>query len=116
PTTRPGDATVFAELARRHGDFALVGLAGIVTARGGCIDAARLVYFGCVDRAKLAPAVGAALVGIATPQPDASTVKQAIRQDLVPDDSPGLRADTKLHLATVLTHRMLNSLAGEVAA
>jgi carbon-monoxide dehydrogenase medium subunit len=116
PAMRQGDATIFAELARRHGDFALVGLAGIVTARGGCIDAARLVYFGCVDRAKLALAVGAALVGVAMPQPDASAFEQAIRQDLIPDDSPGLRADTKLHMATVLTHRVLNSLAGKVAA
>jgi hypothetical protein len=35
--------------------------------------------------------------------------------DLAPDDSPGLRGETKLQLASVLTRRVLNDLVGGVA-
>jgi hypothetical protein len=36
--------------------------------------------------------------------------------DLAPEDTAGLRADTKLHMATVLTRRVLNSLAARAPA
>ena len=67
----PGDAggasAGFAELSRRHGDFALVGLAAVANMQRDRIDSARLVYFGCVDRAKVARAVSAAVVGLRPP-------------------------------------------------
>jgi carbon-monoxide dehydrogenase medium subunit len=116
PAMQTGASIGFAELARRHGDFALVGLAALATMQGDRIGAARLAYFGCADRAKLARSVSAAVAGLATPLADTSAIEQAIRTDLAPDDTPGLRADTKLHLATALTRRVLNSLSGQVAA
>jgi carbon-monoxide dehydrogenase medium subunit len=116
PAIQPGTAVGFAELSRRQGDFALVGLAAVASLQRDRIDTARLAYFGCVDRAKLAPAVSAAVRGLATPLPDTSAFAQAIRQDLAPEDTTGLRADTKLHMATVLTRRVLNSLPEEVHA
>jgi CO/xanthine dehydrogenase FAD-binding subunit len=78
------------------------------------IGTARLAYFGCVDRAKVARAVSAAVTGLATPLPDTSAFERAIQQDLTPEDTTGLRADTKLHMATVLTRRVLNSLSEKV--
>lgn len=116
PATTAGTAVGFAELARRHGDFALVGLAAVVAIQSDRIDKARLVYFGCVDRAKVARAVSTAIAGISMPLADASAFDEAIRQDVTPDDTPGLRADTRLHMATVLTRRVLNSLTVEAAA
>jgi carbon-monoxide dehydrogenase medium subunit len=111
------DASIgFAELSRRHGDFALVGLAAVVTIQRDRIGAARLCYFGCTDRAKLARSVSAAVAGVATPLADASAFEDAIRADLTPDDTPGMRADTRLLLATVLTRRVLNSLSDRAAA
>ena len=107
-------AVGFAELSRRQGDFALVGLAALATMRRDRISTARLAYFGCVDHAKVARAVSAAVTGLATPLPDTSAFEQAIRQDLTPEDTTGLRADTKLHMATVLTRRVLNSLSEKV--
>ncbi|TMJ26831.1 MAG: xanthine dehydrogenase family protein subunit M [Alphaproteobacteria bacterium] len=106
----------FAELARRHGDFALVGLAAVATMARDRIRNARLAYFGCVDRARLARSVAAAVEDLATPLADAAAFQAAIEADLTPDDAPGLRADTKLHLATVLTRRVLNSLSGRMTA
>jgi carbon-monoxide dehydrogenase medium subunit len=113
---QPGTAVGFAEFARRQGDFALVGLAAVASLQRDRLGSARLAYFGCVDHAKLAPAVSAAVRGLATPLPDTSALAQAIRQDLAPEDTAGLRADTKLHMATVLTRRVLNSLPEEAHA
>jgi carbon-monoxide dehydrogenase medium subunit len=115
PVADAGTSMGFAELSRRHGDFALVGLAAAVAMQRGRIGSARLVYFGCADRAKVAKAVSAAIAGLALPLPDAAALQGAIHQDLSPDDTPGLRADTKLHLATVLTRRVLNSLSERAA-
>src|SRR5258705_920851 len=53
----------FAEVARRHGDFALVGACAVLALdAGGVCRAARLVIFGAGDRPHLARA-GAALIG-----------------------------------------------------
>jgi len=114
PAMQPGMAVGLAELSRRQGDFALVGLAALATMRRDRIGTARLAYFGCVDHAKVARAVSAAVTGLATPLPDTSAFEQAIRQDLTPEDTTGLRADTKLQMATVLTRRVLNSLSEKV--
>ena len=110
PEVPTGTSTGFAELSRRHGDFALVGVAALAILRAGDIESARIVYFGCVDRARVAVSVSAALSGVAVPLEDASPYAAAIRNDVKPDDTPGLRADTKLHMATVLTRRVLNSM------
>ena len=42
----PGDGWGFHEIARRHGDFALVGAVATLRLRGGRIDALRLAVFG----------------------------------------------------------------------
>jgi aerobic carbon-monoxide dehydrogenase medium subunit len=115
PVTPAGTLVGFAELARRHGDFALVGLAATVAMQRGRIDSARLVYFGCVHRAKVAQAVSDAALGLTLPLPDITAFEGAISQDLSPDDTPGLRADTKLHMAKVLTRRALNALSERAA-
>jgi carbon-monoxide dehydrogenase medium subunit len=116
PVMQTGTTIGFAELARRHGDFALVGLAAVASMRRDRIGDARLAYFGCVDRAKLARSVSAAVEGLAVPLLNAGAFEAAIRTDLASEDTAGLRADTKLHMATVLTRRVLNSLSGQAAA
>ena len=116
PEVPTGTSTGFAELSRRHGDFALVGVAALAVLRAGEIESARIVYFGCIDRARVAASVSAALSGVAVPLEDASPYAAAIRNDVKPDDTPGLRADTKLHMATVLTRRALNSMVEQRTA
>lgn len=116
PERAAEEAMGFAELARRHGDFALVGLAAVATLVRNRIERARLVYFGCVERAALARAVSAAVAGLSLPLTDQAALAAAIRTDLSPNDTPGLRADTKLHLATVLTRRVVNAFSARAAA
>jgi carbon-monoxide dehydrogenase medium subunit len=113
PVMQPGTTIGFAELARRHGDFALVGLAAVAGMQHDRISNARLAYFGCVDRARLAHSVSAAIEGLATPLPNAAAFEAAIRTDLALEDTAGLRADTKLQMAAVLTRRVLNSMNGQ---
>ena len=100
----------FAELSRRRGDFAIAGLAALASLAAQRITAARLVYFGCTDRAKVAREVSAALVGCTLPLDPADDLADTLARDLDPTDSPGIRASTKLQLAGVLTRRALDRM------
>jgi carbon-monoxide dehydrogenase medium subunit len=115
PVPQQKPATAFSELARRHGDFALVGLAAVATLERNEIKTARLVYLGCGDRAKLARSVSSAITGLKLPVADGTAFDAAIENDLDPDDTPGLRADTRIHMAKVLTRRVLNALTEQVS-
>jgi carbon-monoxide dehydrogenase medium subunit len=101
----------FDELSRRHGDFAMVGVAAVAEMKGDRFDRVRLTYFGCVSHAKLASAVCESLAGRMAPISDDPAVDNAIEQDVTPDDTASLRADTQIHLAKVLTRRVLNRLS-----
>jgi CO/xanthine dehydrogenase FAD-binding subunit len=68
PPTAPRVGTAFAEVARRHGDFALVGVAALVGLdAGGVCRAARLVFFAVGDAPVAADVTG--LMGRDTPAP-----------------------------------------------
>jgi carbon-monoxide dehydrogenase medium subunit len=49
PAAGPGTGVSFQEVARRHGDFAIVGLAASVTLTGDAISDARLAFAGLSD-------------------------------------------------------------------
>ena len=49
PAARPGTGAAFEEVARRHGDFAIVGLAASLTLTGEVISDARLAFSGIAD-------------------------------------------------------------------
>jgi carbon-monoxide dehydrogenase medium subunit len=97
----------FMELARRHGDYAMVGLALYCEVADGRIANSRPVFFGVGDRPVLSRQVAAVLDGEA---PTAATIKKAqgtLDQDLQP--LPDLHASVamKRHLAKVLLERVL---------
>ena len=110
PSQRPEQKWGFSELARRHGDFALAGLAAIVELSGNAISAARLVYIGCTDRAKLAGGVAQKLQGQRVPLENSDWLPETLAADLAPVDTPGLSAATKVQLAATLTRRTLQAL------
>jgi carbon-monoxide dehydrogenase medium subunit len=111
PAPPPPARHGFGEFTRRHGDFAVAGLAAAARIEGGRIREARVVYFGCVDRAKVARRVSAALAGAALPLADWDPLRAAMSHDLQPDDTPGWRAETKRRLALVLTRRAVEDWA-----
>jgi carbon-monoxide dehydrogenase medium subunit len=107
---KPGQRHVFAELSRRHGDFAIVGLAGLVSLDGIRLGHAQLVYFGCVTHPAVAEVTSSALVGRSLPLSSSDDIWTCLKRDLTPDDGPDMRGATKIELAGVVTRRILNSL------
>jgi aerobic carbon-monoxide dehydrogenase medium subunit len=63
PARPPGEGHAFVEVARKHGDFALVGAAAVLGARGGVIIDPGLVLIGVSHRALRLGGVEAELAG-----------------------------------------------------
>ena len=111
PLAGPGHWFAFQELARRHGDYAIVGMAATAQREGARLQQLRIVLLG-VDatplRARQAEAV---LEGRA---PDAALLAQAVqalRAEIEPLPDLTNTPETKRHLAGVLLQRLLGSAA-----
>jgi carbon-monoxide dehydrogenase medium subunit len=102
------------ELARRHGDYAMVGLAAHARVDGRTLGDARLVFFGVGAKPVRAHGAGTALEGRAVDDSAIAAAKAALAGDLEPIGDLHASAATKLHLAGVLTGRVLRQLAAEV--
>jgi carbon-monoxide dehydrogenase medium subunit len=95
------------EVARRSGDYAMVGLAARLSLDAGCLRAPRLVFFGVGGGPVAALRAGAALDGRA---PDAAAVaaaQAALAGDLDPPGDMHGPPEMKRHLARVLLRRAL---------
>jgi carbon-monoxide dehydrogenase medium subunit len=93
----------FAELARRHGDYALVGLAAVAKASGKGLSDVRLCYFGVGATQVRARKAEAALA--------AGSVDDAVKAlDLDPPDVIQATGAVKKHLAGVLLRRVAKQL------
>ncbi|GII92098.1 FAD binding domain-containing protein [Sinosporangium siamense] len=104
PALPPRSGTAFREFARRHGDYALAGIAALVT----------------LDEAGAVGAVKVACIGVgATPivldltgvEPDA--VAHAVRGRIEPEADIHASADYRRHLAGVLAARAVDEANGE---
>ena len=95
----------FAEFARRHGDYALVGLAARGRADGRRLLDLRLVYFGVGETPMRARAAERALA-----EGDADAAVSALAQDLTPSDDVHASGAVKSHLAGVLLRRVAHQL------
>jgi aerobic carbon-monoxide dehydrogenase medium subunit len=108
-----GYRSAIAELARRHGDYAIVGLAAHARLDGRTLADPRLVFFGVGAKPVQAHAAGAALEGNEVDDASIAAAQAALADDLEPIGDLHASAATKLHLAGVLTARVLRQLAGE---
>jgi aerobic carbon-monoxide dehydrogenase medium subunit len=93
----------FAELARRHGDYAMVGLAATAQATAKGLTDVRLAFFGVGDKPLRAPQAEAALG-----KADIEGAVAALALD-PPDDVQATGA-VKKHLAGVLLRRVAKQL------
>jgi CO/xanthine dehydrogenase FAD-binding subunit len=110
---RPDAGWGFAEVARRHGDFALVGAAALLWLDGaGCVDGARLALFGVGGT----PVRGAAAEALLTGQaPTAERIREAARAAaaaLRPDGDLHASAGYRSEVAAVLAERTLTAALG----
>ena len=109
PALPPGSGWSFHEFARRHGDYAIVGVAAVVRvgANGRC-TAARLVYLSVGEGPTAAPQATAALVGeLATPETIAAAANIAAQQDIDPLGDIHASVAYRRHLVAVLGRRAL---------
>jgi carbon-monoxide dehydrogenase medium subunit len=112
PKCPPGYRSAIAEVARRRGDYAIAGLAAHARVDGRVLADARLVFFGIGTRPVRATAAGAAIEGRAIDEATIAAAQDALAGDLEPCADLHASAATKLHLARVLTARVLEELAG----
>jgi carbon-monoxide dehydrogenase medium subunit len=93
----------FAELARRHGDYAIVGLAASAKGSGKSLSDVRLVYFGVGETPVRARKAEDALAK--------GSVDGAVKAlDLEPTSDIQATGDVKKHLAGVLLRRVVAQL------
>ena len=95
----------FAEFARRHGDYAMVGLAASARADGKQLRDVRLAYFGVGSTPLRARHAEQALAA-----GDVEAAVRALAQDLNPPDDVQASGTVKTHLAGVLLRRVIRQL------
>ncbi len=98
PVRQAADRSHFQELTRRHGDYAIVGLAAHRNAEG-----LRLAYFGAGATPVLARQAAA--------KRTLEEAKAALEKDLEPPADLYHSAATKMHLAKVLLERAWNAIS-----
>jgi carbon-monoxide dehydrogenase medium subunit len=103
PTAGKDTRVGFAELARRHGDYAIVGLAATAKADGKGLKDVRLAFFGVGATPVRAKKAEAALAS-----GDAEAAVKAL--DLDPPDDVQATGVVKKHLAGVLLRRVARQL------
>lgn len=108
PRRRPDQFFAFIELSRRHGDFAIAGLACKITIQNKIISEARLVYFASEDKPTLASNAASAIKGKSWSSTTREAALEALQNDLDPIDNLQGSAEFKLHLQRVLTGRALD--------
>jgi carbon-monoxide dehydrogenase medium subunit len=111
PARRGGECFAFSELARRHGDFALAGVAFTGRIDGGAFRNLRLAYFASEDRPRLGAGAAAAVEGRPPTEETFDAAAEALAGDLDPISNFHARSETRLHLARVLTRRTLATMA-----
>ena len=103
PAATAATRTGFAELARRHGDYAVVGLAASARSDGKKLADVRLAFFGVGSTPVRASGAEKALAD--------GQVDAAIKAlDFEPHDDVQATAELKKHLAGVLLRRVANQL------
>ena len=110
PRQVAGTRNVFLELARRHGDYAIVGVAAVARVSNEIIQGLQLSYLGMGPTPVLARKAAAALEGKALTEININAMNAALSDELNPSSDLYTQTATKHHLARVLTLRALRQL------
>jgi carbon-monoxide dehydrogenase medium subunit len=105
PAATPETRVGFAEFARRHGDYAMVGLAATAQADGKGLGDVRLTYFGVGNIPLRARKAETKLT-----EGNIDEAVQALAADLDPSGDVQATGATKKHLAGVLLRRVAKQL------
>ena len=101
----------FHEFARRHGDYAIAGLAAQAVMSGNVFGDLRLAFFAVGDRPVLALAANR-LVNVSITPAVLSDAAAALAEELDPQQDQQASASMRRHLAKVLMRRCVATLLG----
>jgi carbon-monoxide dehydrogenase medium subunit len=104
--------TVFREVARRPGDFALVGLVGALAVDGGKISRAGLAWFGMGPTPMKARQAEQALIGQSVTGLDARAIAELAIADTDPFDDHAATSDYRRTVGARIFIRTLNESLG----
>jgi len=113
PPLRPHTGQAWVEFARRHGDFALAGVAVSLSMDGDAVRDARVVLTGVGGKPERAREAETLLIGGSVAE-RASAAANAARTSIDPDADIHATKEYRVHLAGVLTERAIRR-AGERA-
>jgi carbon-monoxide dehydrogenase medium subunit len=110
PPLLPSTGCCFKEVARRRGDFALMGVAATITVGDdrACVDA-RLAYCGAGDRPIIAAQASQSLVGRRVSEATILEAAALVRRTIDPPGNLHASKEYQRHLAGVLTRRALQT-------
>ncbi|HEY3527852.1 MAG TPA: FAD binding domain-containing protein [Nocardioides sp.] len=114
PALTSGEGVGFAEVARRHGDYALVGVGGVVRTEGETVVSARLGYLSVADVPTVVD-VSSALAGGLTEEAVTAAGELAL-EHLEPADDLHATAAYRSQLVRVLTARVLRAAYDDAVA
>jgi aerobic carbon-monoxide dehydrogenase medium subunit len=109
PVARKAAAHFFQEFARRHGDYAIVGLAAQAALQSDGFADLRLGYFAVGDKPVLANAAGK-LTGVTITPALLAEASAALSDELDPHEDQQATAVMRRHLARVLLTRCVATL------
>jgi aerobic carbon-monoxide dehydrogenase medium subunit len=114
PVLGPESGTGFAEVSRRHGDYAVCGVAATITLdHGGGIGRARAAYFAVGPVPRVLDLTGAAAGWPGGDAPFPAQVTEIVKAALDPARDIHATARYRRHLAGVLTERAVREAVAE---
>ena len=111
PNAGAGWRSGFMELARRHGDYAMIGLAAHMEVEDGRFGRGRLAFFAVGERPVLAARSAALLEGERWSDALGARIAEVLKEKLDPFEDLNADAAMRRHLAGVLARRVLGPLA-----
>ncbi|GAA1532368.1 FAD binding domain-containing protein [Nocardioides humi] len=114
PALPAGSGVAFEEIARRHGDYAMCGVAAVVAVEGDRVVSAKAGYLSVSDIPTVVDLTEA--LGGSIGAPALAAAAAAALEQLDPETDIHATADYRAHLATVLTARVLTAAHDDARA
>jgi carbon-monoxide dehydrogenase medium subunit len=111
PTAPKNSAHFFCEFTRRHGDYAIIGLAAQAIVENDRLTDFRPVFFSVGNRPHLAKAAAGLIKKAVTPAL-LSEASKALSEELDPPEDQQASSSMRRHLAKVLLARSVSALLG----
>lgn len=107
PAVKPNQRWAFDELARRRGDYAIVGAGVMASFDDSAVAEARIAFISVGPTPVRAKGAEAALAGRVLDAAAIRRAQEALEGDLDPPDDTHMTAAMRMHLARVLMGRLL---------